>query len=154
MKGLVIFMICLCPVLAFAQQEYTNADLVDIDVPGAYNNEDLRKLPPLAVQERPAAPGPAIIIPPVDSSFYQAAFDDLNRVRRSLQAELDYEAGQIAFSESAFAGRTQSAAPRLGYRNKVRGLVRELIKRIAMVDAQIEFVLDDARKAGASVDKR
>ena len=86
--------------------------------------------------------------------FYQAAFDDLNRVRRSLQAELAYEAGQIAFSESAFAGRTQSAAPRLGYRNKVRGLVRELIKRIAMVDAQIEFVLDDARKAGASVDKR
>ncbi len=154
MKKLLILMICLCPVSAFAQEAYTNADLVDIDVPGAYTNEDLRKLPPLAVQERPAAPGPFITIRPVDSSFYQAAFDDLNRVRRSLQAELAYEAGQIAFSESAFAGRTQSAAPRLGYRNKVRGLVRELIKRIAMVDAQIEFVLDDARKAGASVDKR
>ena len=154
MKRILILMICLCPVLAFAQEAYTNADLIDIEVPGAYTNEDLRKLPPLAVQARPAAPGPVIAIPPVDSSFYQAAFDDLSRVRRSLQAELDYEAKQIAFSESAFAGRTQSAAPRLGYRNKVRGLVQELIKRITLVDTQIEFVLEDARKAGAFVDKR
>ena len=154
MKRMLILMICLCPVLAFAEQVYTNADLVDIEVPGAYTNEDLRKLPPLAMQKRPAVPGPVISISRVDSSFYQAAFDDLSRVRRSLQAELGYEAKQIAFSESAFAGRTQSAAPRLGYRGKVRGLVRELIKRLALVDTQIEFVLDDARKAGAFVDKR
>ena len=154
MKRILILMICLCPAFAFAQKTYTNADLVAIDVPGAYTNEDLRKLPPLAVQERAAAPTPHITIPPVDRFFYQAAFDDLRRVRRSLQAELDYEKNRIAFSESAFAGWTQSAAPRLGYRTRVRRLVRELIKRIDLLDAQIEFVLEDARKAGALVDKR
>lgn len=154
MKRMLILMICLCPAFAFAQRTYTNADLVEIDVPGAYTNEDLRKLAPLAVQERAAMPTPRIAIPMVDSSGYQAAFDDLRRVRRALQAELDYEMNRIAFSESAFAGRTQSAAPRLGYRAKVRGLVRELTKRIDLIDIEIEQVLEDARKAGALVDKR
>lgn len=154
MKRMLILMICLCPAFAFAQKTYTNADLVDIDVPGAYTNGDLRKLAPLAIQERAAARTPLFTIPPVDGSFYQAAFNDLRGVQRSLQAELDYEMNRITFSESAFAGRTQSAAPRLGYRNQVRGLVQELVKRIDLVDAQIEFVLEDARKAGALVDKR
>jgi hypothetical protein len=154
MKRIMIFALCLWPAIAFAQKTYTNADLVDIEVPGAYTNEDLRQLPPLAIQSEPAARLPRITIPPVDSAPYQAAFDDLSALRRSLQAELDYENGAIAFSRSGFAGRAQGPNPRLGYEARVAGLVRELIKRIALVDGEIERLLDVARRAGAVIDQR
>jgi hypothetical protein len=154
MKRIMILALCLWPAVAFAQKTYTNADLVDIEVPGAFTNEDLRQLPPLAVQDEPAVELPRFTIPKVDSRSYQAAFDNLRAVRRSLQAELDFENRRIAFSRGSFAGRSQGSAPRLGYEAKVRGLNRELIKRIALVESEIEWLLDDARRAGALIDKR
>ncbi len=154
MKRMLILAICLCPALAFAQKTYTNADLVDIEVPGAYTNEDLRRLPPLAVQGRPAAQLPLFEISRGEDGLFQSSFDSLKALRDALEAELDLEMGRIAFSESPSSGDTQSASPRLGYRTKVRRLVQELAKRIALVDLEIDRLLDEARRAGASIDRR
>ena len=75
MKRYLVAAICLWPALAYAQQTYTNDDLKRIRLPGAYTNEDLQRLPPLAVQERPAVQVPIILPRPVDSVPFQAAFD-------------------------------------------------------------------------------
>lgn len=145
------------PVLAFGQQVYTNADLAKFEVPGAYTNEDLRRLPPLPVQKQAAeprlplvAPGP----PPEAISFYNGLYESLRQNREALAFERDYELERVEFSESPYAGDSQSFEPRLGYRTRVLPLMMELEKRIAILDHQLETVLEDAQRAGVLIEQR
>ncbi|MFQ5878457.1 MAG: hypothetical protein ACE5JH_12370 [Acidobacteriota bacterium] len=154
MKRLMLVVVCLCPALAYGQRTYTNADLARFEVPGAYTNEDLRRLPPLAVQREPAAKLPRFSPSPADRVGYQRAYEELMLRRAALLEELDYELEAIDFSESAFAGGTRDLKPRLGYRAKVRHLVLELEKRIALLERSIDRLRDDARRAGAPIDTR
>jgi hypothetical protein len=160
MKRSVLLAVCLWPALAYGQQTYTNADLGKFSVPGAYTNEDLRQLPPLAVQRTPAAPTPFFSIEPVSSAPFQAAFDNMKRTRAALVEERDFEVARVEFSESAFAGDSMNYgygrpfAPRLGYATKVASFIGELDRRIALLDRQMDDLRDAARRAGAAVDVR
>lgn len=154
MKKYLIALSLLWPALAFGQQTYTNADLVKFSVPGAYTNEDLRRLSPLPVQRQPAAALPPAVLPAVPTEKIQAHFDALRWQRDAYRDELGIELEAIAYSESAFAGGTTEIEPRLGYRARVRPLVEELQKRVALLEAQMERVRDEARRAGAVIDVR
>lgn len=153
MKRFLVLVVLVCPAAAYAEPTYTNADLARFQVPGAYTNEDLKRLPPPVAQKAPIAPIPSIA--PAAPSFneYQAAYDALARTRRLLAAELDLELDRIEASESAFAGASDRIAPRLGYRARARNLVLEVEKRIALVDTQIEATRQAARRAGVAVDR-
>ena len=153
MKVSVVLMGLVWPVLTFGQQLYTNADLAKFDVPGAYSNQDLKRLPP-SPSPRGVIGQPAYTPPPREDALYQQAYDGLRLTRDALQAEIDCENGRVSFSESAWAGDTGVIAPRLGYRAAVAPLVLELEKRIALLDRQMDIVLDAARRAGAVVDQR
>lgn len=157
MKSFVALAIGLLPVAAMAQDvTYTNADLTKIQVPGAYTNEDLKRLPPLAVQKAPAVKAEPARAPAEVSAQQQAwqnYYWNVRADRDALQAELDYEVGQVEFSESAFAGDTRAFEPRLGYRAQARPLILELTKRVALLDARLESVLDDARRAGFALER-
>ena len=154
MKRVVLFMLCLAPAIAFADESYTNADLAKFQVPGAYTNQDLKRLPPLPVQKAPAAKLPAYEPAPVPTASLQAWYDSLKAERDALAAEIDYEKSLVDFSESAFAGDTRSYDVRLGYRAQARPLIIELQKRVALLDRQMETALDAARTAGAVLDRR
>lgn len=154
MKRVVVLMVCLAPAMAFAQESYTNADLAKFQVPGAYTNQDLKRLPPLPVQKAPAAKLPAYEPAPAPSASLQAWYDSLKIERDALAAELEYEKGRVEFSESAFAGDSQSFDVRLGYRCEATPLIRELTKRVTLLDMQMETTLDEARRAGALIDRR
>jgi len=154
MKRYVLLAVCLWPALAYGQQTYTNADLVKLDVPGAYTNEDLKRFSPLALQGTPAARTPLIELRPVSGETYQAIYDGLRRARAGLVAERDDEIGRVDFSESASAGDSRAFEPRLGYRTKAAPFIRELGRRIVLLDRQIDEVVDEARRAGASIDQR
>jgi hypothetical protein len=154
MKKVVVLMVCLAPAMAFADETYTNADLAKFQVPGAYTNQDLKRLPPLPVQKAPAAKLPAYEPAPAPTASIQAWYDSLKIERDALAAELAYEVKLVEFSESAFAGDSQSFDVRLGYRSQATDLIRELTKRVALLDLQIENALDEARKAGAGIDRR
>jgi len=155
MKVSVVLAGLVWPVVAFGQQLYTNADLAKFDVPGAYTNEDLRRLPPLAVQSAPAFPTPPYTAPaPAEGAAYQAIYDNLKLTRLALAGELDYEMKLVSFSESAFAGNPGEFAPRLGYRVKVAPLILELKKRVALIDQQMDDLAGMARRAGVTIEQR
>ncbi|HEV8201950.1 MAG TPA: hypothetical protein VGS03_18205 [Candidatus Polarisedimenticolia bacterium] len=162
MKHVVVLAVWLVPAAALAQEAktYTNADLVKIEVPGAYTNQDLKRLPPLAVQrvQAPAAPRGAAPVaeaaPAPPTEAFQAYFNSVRVDRDVLMSELQYEIDQVAFSESAFAGDTRSFDVRLGYRAQARPLIQELAKRVALLDMRLDAVADEARKAGVSLDRR
>ena len=143
------------PVLAFGQQLYTNADLAKFDVPGAYSNQDLRRLPPLAVQKQAAFTLPPYVSPQTSGEArLQESYDFLKSTRDSFACELDFELRRVDFSRSAFAGDTQGYSIRLGYGARVGGLIRELEKRVALLDCQMDDLVDRARRAGLTIDKR
>lgn len=154
MKVLVVLMGLVWPVLTFGQQLYTNADLAKFDVPGAYSNKDLRRLPPSPPRPRGVIGVPPYAPAPREDAAYQRAYDGLRLTRDALQAELDFEMGRIAFSESAMAGNSGVVEPRLGYRAAVAPLILELQKRVALLERQMDTVRDAARGAGAVVDPR
>lgn len=154
MKRFLALLACLAPTLAFGQQVYTNADLVNLQVPGAYTNDDLRSLPPLAIQRQPAATLPVYVPPPGAGDYYQVRYDTIRATREALAAEVAYEQDRVEFSESASAGDPRSFEPRLGYRARVRPFIQELTKRVALLDLQMQAVADAARKAGAPIDAR
>ena len=154
MKRFVVLAWCLWPVLAFAQDSYTNADLSKFHVPGAYTNEDLRRLSPLAVQKVPAALLPPFIAPRGAGAGYQAIYDSLARTRDNLAAELAYEKNLVDYSESAFAGDTRDFTPRLGYRAQATLLIQELTKRVWLIEKQMDDAADEARRSGAPVERR
>lgn len=152
MKRLVVVAACLWPAVAHGQQVYTNADLVKFQVPGAYTNEDLRALPRLPPARVPVALPPPVEAPRVEAGELQSEFEGLLRARRALAAELAWELQRIEDSESAFAGAADRVGPRPGYRARVASLVEELKKRIALLDAEIEAALDEARRAGVALE--
>lgn len=161
MKHAVVLAVWLVPAAALAQEAktYTNADLVKIEVPGAYTNQDLKRLPPLPVQKVQApvaAHGavPVVEAPAPPTEAFQAYFNSVRVDRDMLMSELQYEIDQVAFSESAFAGDTRSFDVRLGYRAQARPLIQELAKRVALLDARLDAVSDEARKAGVLLDRR
>ena len=154
MKRYLFFAVCLWPVFAYGQQTYTNADLVKFQVPGAYTNEDLSRLPSVAAPKAVAG-APVVSVPsPAPTSDWQATYDDLRRTRVVLEEELDYEMARVRYSESAFAGDPDDLEPRLGYRARVGSLIGELKKRVALLDKEIEAITDEARRAGAAIDPR
>jgi hypothetical protein len=155
MKKSVLIAGLVWPALAFGQQAYTNADLVKLDVPGAYTNQDLRRLPPLVVQRGTAATlAPRVAPEPVQIAPYQETYDRIRFTRDSFAFERDLEMNRIEFSESAFAGDSRTIEPRLGYRTQAAPLVLELEKRIAILDQQLELLVDRARRDGAFIDQR
>jgi len=154
MKVVLVVAACLVPAAAFAQETYTNADLAKFQVPGAYTNSDLKRLPPLATQKAPAALLPAYVPEEVPSAPWQAAYDNLKGQRDGLLAEIAIEKSQVDFSESAFAGDSRSFDPRLGYRAEVTPLIRELAKRVAVLDKRLDDLADRARRAGVTLDRR
>jgi hypothetical protein len=154
MKWTVLFVACLVPALAYGQDTYTNEDLAKFQVPGAYTNKDLKRLPPLPVQGKPAAELPRIEVPRAPVASFQVLYNSLRAMRADLVAEIEYEKDRIAFSESAFAGDTREPGVRLGYRTKVGPLLNELEKRVSLLTLRIEKVLEEARWAGAAIDVR
>jgi hypothetical protein len=164
MKHVVVLAVWLVPAAALAQESktYTNADLVKIQVPGAYTNQDLKRLPPLVMQ--PAAKAPAAAAAPREGAAeggmsaateaFQTYYNSVRVDRDILAAELAYEISLVDFSESAFAGDTRSFDVRLGYRAQARPLIQELTKRVALLDARLAVVADEARRQGVSIDLR
>ena len=155
MKRSIVLAALLWPAVAFGQQLYTNADLTKFDVPGAYTNEDLSRLSPLAVQKTPAATLPPFVRPsPAALPPYQEAYDSVKGTRDAFAYEMELEQKRVEFSESPFAGYTDTFAPRLGYRTQVADLILELRKRIALLDYQMRELVDQARRAGVTIDQR
>ena len=154
MKGLIVFAACFLPAVAFADESYTNADLAKFQVPGAFTNQDLKRLAPLPMQKVPAAQLPPYVAPAVPTAEYQAYYDNLRSERDALAAEIEYEKGLIEFSESAFAGYTDTYDVRLGYRTPAAVWIRELTRRMTLTDVRLESVADGARKAGVTLDRR
>ena len=154
MKRVAVFVVCLAPALAFADQSYTNADLAKFQVPGAYTNQDLKRLPPMPVQRAPASTLPAYEPAAAPTASLQAWYDSLKAERDAVAAEMAYEKSQVDFSESPFAGDSRSYDVRLGYRTRATPLIRELQKRVTLLDQQIDVVLETARKSGAVLDRR
>src|SRR5262245_41263935 len=103
MKRIIGVVVCLVPLAAYGQQRYTNEDLRKFSVPGAYTNQDLKKLPPVPVvgkATRQAAP--EVEAPAVDSESYQIALDLLVEQRSIYQAELDWRNQEIERAYSFF----------------------------------------------------
>ena len=85
---IVVVAICLAPVLAFGQQTYTNEDLAKFQIPGAYTNEDLKRLAPLAQQKEPAFRLPEYQPAPTRSASLQARYDGIRETYVMLEAEI------------------------------------------------------------------
>ena len=88
-----------CVVVApvVAQETYTNKDLGKLHIPGAYTNDDLKALPPLAVQKAPIVQVQPVDLSKLISELTEAAArrEEKRRVlvhaQDRLQAELDYQ---------------------------------------------------------------
>jgi hypothetical protein len=94
-------------------------------------------------------------LPAVDSAQFQVPYDALKRNRAALVAEIEIEKRRIADSESGFAGESSNLGiDRLGYRSRAALLIRELQKLVELTDARMDIVSDDARRAGADLDRR
>src|SRR5262245_25403002 len=156
MKVSVVLAGFLWPAVAFGQQLYTNADLAKFDVPGAYTNEDLRRLPPLVVQKESAVNLPRYSPVVSDQQIRaQRTYDDLRSYRDAFTYELDLELSRVDFSRSPFAGNPNSLfEPRLGYGAKVYTLILEIEKRIAILDGQMEDLVDQTRRDGILLETR
>jgi hypothetical protein len=158
-KSFVVLAVCLAPAAAFAQDSttYTNADLAKFQVPGAYTNEDLKRLPAVPIQRGAAATrsqAPAAEPEPAATGALQAWYDSIRAERSRLETEVAVETELVEFSESAFAGDTRSFDVRLGYRAQARPLIIELMKRIAILDREMDQASDAARRAGVTLDRR
>jgi len=166
MKHVVVLAVWLVPAAALAQESrtYPNADLVKIQVPGAFTNQDLKRLPPLPVQPAAKAPAASAARPSEGAApgggmsaateAFQTYYNSVRVDRDILAAELAYEIGLVDFSESAYAGDTRSFDVRLGYRAQARPLIQELTKRVALLESRLSMVADEARRQGVSIDLR
>jgi hypothetical protein len=150
---IVVVAICLAPVLAFGQQTYTNEDLGRFQVPGAYTNEDLRRLAPLPQQQEKEVEPPALQAAPRISAVLQARYDGLRETYDLLRAEIAAEEARIDFSESAFAGDTRDTEVRLGYRAPATVWIRELSLRADLMKTRIEALEEQARREGVRLNR-
>ncbi len=145
--------LCLFPLAAHAQQRYTNEDLRKFSVPGAYTNQDLKKMAPL-----PVAKGAAVSVIPVqpappEAEALEIRFGLLSEQRLILQTELDWRREMSRKADSAFDKGTDGY-PWPGYRSKNREAVQSLEMRLAVVDARVEEVREEARPAGVFLENR
>ena len=151
---IVVVAICLAPVLAFGQQTFTNEDLAKFQVPGAYTNEDLKRLAPLAQQKEPAVRLPAYQPAPTRSASLQARYDGLQETYVILQAEIALKHELVDYSESAFAGNTLDAKVRLGYKAPAFRQIQVLSQRAELMKVRIEALEELARRRGVVLDRR
>ena len=152
MKKLIGVLVCLVPLAAYAQQTYTNEDLRKFSVPGAYTNQDLKKMPPVQVMGR-AVPTAPVPFEEVDSRPFQMRLDLLNEQRLIIQSQLDWTNQQIEKAYSFF-DKGPNYYPLPGYRSKTVGVLQYFEMQLAVVDARIANVEDEARSAGAILDNR
>ncbi len=153
MKGFMVLAICLAPGLVLGQQTYTNEDLAKFQLPGAYSNEDLSRIGPLAVQKEPASRLPEFVPPPSFDRRLQADFDSLRERHRSILSAIVYEQEQVEYSESAFAGDTRDATVRLGHRTPASVWIRHLSRQAKLLEMRVDRLVDDARRAGVTLDR-
>jgi hypothetical protein len=157
MKKILGVFLCLVPMAAYAQQRYTNEDLKKFSVPGAYTNEDLKKMAPVPVVGKPTrAPSAEPVLAPVSDEYVQSLYarmDLLQEQRTIIQAELDWRNAQIEKAYSFFDKGpngypgSREGGPYPGYVSKSKGSLQYLEMELAIVDARIEGVQDEARRA-------
>ena len=152
MKKSLGVILCLVPLSAFAQQKYTNEDLKRFSVPGAYTNQDLKKLPPVPVVGKATPVPPVAVAPETGPDPLQIRYDLLMEQKRIYQAELDWRQSQIDKAYS-FADQSTDGYPWPGYRSKSRPAMHYLEMQIAVLDSRIETVRDEARQAGVLIDE-
>ena len=102
---------------------------------------------PVAV---PTAPVP---FEEVDSRPFQMRLDLLNEQRLIIQSQLDWTNQQIEKAYSFF-DKGPNYYPLPGYRSKTVGVLQYFEMQLAVVDARIANVEDEARSAGAILDNR
>ncbi|PYQ11139.1 MAG: hypothetical protein DMH00_08935 [Acidobacteria bacterium] len=153
MKKLLGVFLCLVPLAVHAQQTYTNEDVKNFTVARAYTNQDLKKMKPLPVvgvaAPRAADPDPVA----EDAGPYQLRMDLLKEQRCILQAELDWRNAEIEKAYS-FLDKGPGGYPWPGYLSKSKGALQYLRMQLAVVDARIDFLKDEARRADVIVDSR
>ena len=147
MKKIVGVIVCLVPLTAYAQQKYTNEDLRKFSVPGAYTNQDLKKMPPVPSFGK-VGPSAQVTVEGVDSTPYQMRLDLLQEQRLIVQAQLDWTNQEIEKAYS-FYDKGPQGYPWPGYLSKTRGFVQYLEMQLAVVDARIDSVEEEAYRAGA-----
>jgi len=153
MKKWIGVVLCLFPFVAHAEQTYTNEDLKKFSVPGAYTNEDLRKLPRLpVVKAAPMAPVPVAVAEPAAVPL-QMRLDLLSEQRLIVQTELEWREAMVAKADSYF-DKGPNEGPYLGYRSKSRGTIQYLELQLAILDARIANVLNEAREEGVILETR
>jgi hypothetical protein len=153
MKRIIGVVVCLVPLAAYGQQRYTNEDLRKFSVPGAYTNQDLKKLPPVPVVGKAApAHAPRSEAPEVDSESFQIALELLAEQRSIYQAELDWRNQEIERAYSFF-DKGPEGYPRPGYLSKSRGVLQYLEMQIAIMDERIAAMEEDAYSAGAVIER-
>jgi hypothetical protein len=124
---------------AMAQKVYTNRDLGDVQIPGAYTNKDVKFLEPIPTQKAPMVePAPvACCAPSVDKGpkvdVRRAVATD---VRDRLQAELDYELARIEKAYSP-AGGGFTGSLRVGLKSKLEDRLEYLRREIALRDQEL-----------------
>ncbi|MEE9218451.1 MAG: hypothetical protein V3U98_05235 [Acidobacteriota bacterium] len=122
---------------AWAEERYTNADLDRIYVPGAYTNEDLKALPPIAMQEAPAMPLATTIIDTSERDFLFAQLEALEARRSAFARSLAYEKARL-WTAYGPGGNDPNDYPVPGFRSRSRLFRASLRKQIAMLDKEIE----------------
>jgi len=153
MKKWIGVVLCLFPFVAYAEQTYTNEDLKRFSVPGAYTNEDLRKLPKLPVVKAvPVAPAPIEMAAPGPEPL-QIRHDLLSEQRLIIQTELDYREEMVLKAYSYF-DKGPDGGPWPGYLSKSRSSIQYLNLQLAILDARIDNVRDEARQAGVVLESR
>ena len=151
MKKLIGVFVCMVPLAVYAQQTYTNEDLKRFTVPGAYTNRDLKRMAPVPVvgpvagRNVPMAPVPYT---EVDARPFQMRLDLLQEQRTIVQAQLDWT-NQMIEKAYSFFDKGPDGYPWPGYYSKNKGFLQYLDMQLAVIDARIDEVEDEARSAGA-----
>jgi hypothetical protein len=159
MKKILGVFLCLVPLATYAQQRYTNEDLKKFSVPGAYTNADLKKMAPVPVVGKPTRAEP-ILAPEIDeyAQVLYARMDLLREQRTIIQAEMDWRNAEIERAYSFFDKGpngypgNREGGPWPGYLSKSKGFLQYLEMQLAVVDARIESVEDEARQAGIDLE--
>ena len=152
MKKILGVIVCLVPLTAYAQQTYTNEDLRKFSVPGAYTNQDLKKMRPVPPVGK-AGPSAPVSIEVGDSRPFQKRLDLLLEQRLIVQAQLDWTNQEIERAYS-FYDKGPDGYPWPGYLSKTRGFVQYLEMQLAVVDTRIANVEEEAFRAGAILENR
>ncbi len=153
MKKWIGVVLCLIPMAVHAEQTYTNEDLKKFSVPGAYTNEDLKKLPKLPVAKAvPSAPAPVPVWVP-DAEPFERQISFLLDQRLMIQTELDYRQAMVDKAYSYF-DKGPDGYPWPGYLSKSRSSIEYLKMQLAIMDARLDQVRDDARHFGVVLEKR